>query len=179
MVFLMPTFALSSSDLVDEQVSRVSSSSLPQTPQKRAALRVTRQRMGMVILREGAHLRRHFRRVDSAGRGRSSARWPRRGAGDGYAPSLCAIEWHTPRNALANAMPAMQDALAIFSRASGSAAPYVIGTGQVLKDILHGLERQTIGIVGRHHGRIRLQRMGQHVNTGGGRSSRLRRGSSC
>ena len=37
------------------------------------------------------------------------------------APSLCAIECITPRNAFAKAMPAIVAAFAIFSRAAGFA----------------------------------------------------------
>ena len=40
------------------------------------------------------------------------------------APSLWAIEWHTPKKALANAIPAIVDALAMFSLATGSLAPF-------------------------------------------------------
>ena len=39
------------------------------------------------------------------------------------APSLWAMEWHTPKNALAKAIPAMQAAWAIFSLARGSLGP--------------------------------------------------------
>ena len=46
------------------------------------------------------------------------------------APSLCAIEWFTPRNAFAKAIPARHEASAIFSLAIGSALPFSNAEGR-------------------------------------------------
>ena len=50
----------------------------------------------------------------------------------------------------------------------GIVGAVVIGTGQVLKDDLQGLERQTVGVIGSHHAGIGLQRVGHGVDTAGG-----------
>ena len=47
------------------------------------------------------------------------------------------MEWHTPRNAFANAIPAIVAAFAIFSRASGSFGPLSYARGRYLNIVFN------------------------------------------
>ena len=55
----------------------------------------------------------------------------------------------------------------------GIVGAVVIGAGQVLKDDLQGLERQTVGVIGSHHAGIGFQRVGNGVDTARRRSDRV------
>ena len=68
-------------------------------------------------------------------------------------------------------------ALAIFSRLGVGRAVF-IAAGQVIKHVLHRLERKAVGVVGRHHRSVSLEAVGQHVDAGGGGQSAWH-GSSC
>jgi hypothetical protein len=82
-----------------------------------------------------------------------------------FTPSLCAREWLMPRNAFVNAMPAMHDALCIFSRATASSGSYV-RAAQILEHELYRLYRKAVRIVGSEYRHIRLYRVSQHVIAG-------------
>lgn len=118
--------------------------------------------MRMVILREGAHLGRHFRRIVA----QHVADHQRVGYAVRQVVICAELVRHRvadAKNALANAMPAMQDASAIFWRAPGRPR-HIRRRAAGNKHILHRLERQAVGVIRRHHRGIGFQTMRQHVD---------------
>ena len=103
-------------------------------PKKSAHFGVAGQRVRVVILREGAHLAGVSAALKRMHLGRSSARWQRRGAGDGRRPACAPWSGTRPGRRWRRPYRPWWRRSAIFSRASGSFCAVVIGAGQIFKD---------------------------------------------